>query len=451
RQSPSRPLCRLSIEEADEDYSQLGGVEWGLTHGFFANMGGFVLVQSPKEMLDRRSSALDVQAEEVPTGQQNLDEDAIYRSPGLSAGQLHSPGLIEDGCHQYLSTNRREDESVEESFISSPRYLSERISPDTNKINQYVQETELGWLPQYPGPQQLHTLRNHVPLAEVVASSSTVPLLKDNSVIIMKNMSPKLVSRSRFGSSKLDSRDLSQTRQPVQDLGATIWKSHLLREAGAIPYYYVPFHLLAGEIFALRESGALTKLPKSTSAEINDKSKGDTFLKIITSVQVLWFIFQVIIRAIRQLSISQLEVAVTAFGTCAIITYFLILPKPKSVDIPITLQDFQGHIPIYRREFVCLRQRVPQKYIRSLFILGDGLASEVDIMGSHIPNNALNAGWELHVLYFGVSIGGIIFGAIHIAARNIPFYYAHQDLGCHLWRVDVILLARGRVRNDMGF
>lgn len=218
-----------------------------------------------------------------------------------------------------------------------------------------------------------------------------------------------------------------EARRPVLEMGATIWESPILRAAGALPYYNVPYHLFADEIFHLRQSGALTKLPKITSAEINDKSKGDTFVKLITSFQVLWFILQVVIRAIRQLSISQLEIAVTAFGICAIITYFLLLPKPKSVDVPITVKEYKGHIPIHQREFKTLRQRVVQKYIRSLFVLGDGLAGEVDIMGSHIPNDALNAGSELDVLHVGVSLGGIIFGAIHIAAWNLSFPTATEQ------------------------
>jgi hypothetical protein len=204
----------------------------------------------------------------------------------------------------------------------------------------------------------------------------------------------------------------------------------------ALPYYNVPYHLFADEIFHLRRSGALTKLPKITSAEINDKSKGDTFVKLITSFQVLWFILQVVIGAIRQLSISQLEIAVTAFGICAIITYFLLLPKPKSVDVPITVKEFEGHIPIHQREFKILRQRVVQKYIRSLFVLGDGLAGEVEIMGSHIPNDALNAGHELDVLHVGVSLGGIIFGAIHIAAWNLSFPTAIEQT---LWRTASVM------------
>jgi hypothetical protein len=202
------------------------------------------------------------------------------------------------------------------------------------------------------------------------------------------------------------------------------------------PYYTTPFHLLANEIFALRQAGAIPKLPKISAAEICDKSKGDIFVKLIACCQVLWFTLQVIVRAVRHLSISQLEIAVTAFGLCAIATYFLLLRKPKSVDIPITLMDFQHNIPIYQKEFSFLRERVLQGYIRALFVFGNGLVNQVDVMGSRIPNDALDNGFELIVLHVGVSIGGILFGAIHMAAWNLTFPTLIEQT---LWRMTSIM------------
>jgi hypothetical protein len=98
--------------------------------------------------------------------------------------------------------------------------------------------------------------------------------------------------------------------------------------------YSVPFHLLASEILDLRHSGALAALPNIPTASLNDKSKDDIFIKLIAIFQVFWFVLQVIVRAAKGLNISQLEIAVTAFAVCAIITYLLILPKPKGVQNP---------------------------------------------------------------------------------------------------------------------
>jgi hypothetical protein len=112
----------------------------------------------------------------------------------------------------------------------------------------------------------------------------------------------------------------------------------------------------------------LPKLPTITASEINDKSKDDIFVKGITTLQVLWFILQVIVRTVRRLSISQLEVAVTAFGVCGIITYILVLPNPKGVSLSIVLMEFENHIPIEQRAFDWLRYRSLKSFVRGFFM-----------------------------------------------------------------------------------
>ena len=151
---------------------------------------------------------------------------------------------------------------------------------------------------------------------------------------------------------------------------------------------------------------------------------------------MFWFILQVIERAIQRLSISQLEIAVTAFGVCAIITYLLLLQKPKGVSIPITLMEFGDHIPIASEPFALLRQRFLQGYIRGLFALGQDIINDVDVAGSHIPNDALETGPAVVLLHAGVAIGGVIFGAIHLAAWNSIF---PTPLEQTLWRVASML------------
>jgi hypothetical protein len=181
----------------------------------------------------------------------------------------------------------------------------------------------------------------------------------------------------------------------------------------------VPFHLLASEILALRRSGDLATLPNIPTTNINDKSKDDFFVKLIAIFQVFWFVLQVIVRAAKGLNISQLEIAVTAFAVCAIITYLMILPKPKGVQVPVSLIEFDTTIPIERLR--CLHRRHLQGYLRGLFAPNEGIVVAVDVMGAPIPNDALQPGRAVIYLHVGVAIGGVIFGAIHIAAWNFSF------------------------------
>jgi hypothetical protein len=57
-------------------------------------------------------------------------------------------------------------------------------------------------------------------------------------------------------------------------------------------------------------------------------------------------------------------------------------------------------------------------------------------MGAPIPNDALQASRAVVYLHFGVAIGGVIFGAIHIAAWNFDFPTLIEQT---LWRIASVL------------
>jgi hypothetical protein len=194
--------------------------------------------------------------------------------------------------------------------------------------------------------------------------------------------------------------------------------------------YSSPFHLLASEIYDLRRSDILPRLPDVSKEFINDKSKGDVLIKLIAVFQVFWFVLQVIGRSVDGLNVSQLELAVTAFAVCAILTYLLLLKKPKGVQIPLPLMEFDDAIPI--SQFQDLHHRHLQGYLRGLFAPGEGIVNRVQVMGTPIPNDALQPSAAVIYLHVGVALGGVIFGSVHIAAWDFEFpTYADQIL----WRV----------------
>lgn len=89
------------------------------------------------------------------------------------------------------------------------------------------------------------------------------------------------------------------------------------------------FCLTGRHIRELRKSKWLERLPDITAAEIGDKSKGDVLVKCIAVIQIFWAIVQIIVRAKRMLTISQLELAVTGYAVCTVITYFFLVVQAK--------------------------------------------------------------------------------------------------------------------------
>jgi hypothetical protein len=74
-----------------------------------------------------------------------------------------------------------------------------------------------------------------------------------------------------------------------------------------------------------------------TKVELMDKSKGDWISKSITSLQVIWFISQLVGRAVRQLPVTTLELFTCAIIVCTAATYAVWWNKPLNVQCPIFL------------------------------------------------------------------------------------------------------------------
>jgi hypothetical protein len=204
--------------------------------------------------------------------------------------------------------------------------------------------------------------------------------------------------------------------------------------------HYDPFHLTAADIFRLRTSGQLPKMPLISADDINDKSKTDSFARVVSVAQITWIVTQVLTRVARRLAVSQLEIAVVAFSTCAIIIYILHWKKPKSVLIPCTVLTFPGPIPleITRNESIIEKN---ESMLQRFF--GEGpsgydawrLLSQKGVRP--IPNDfvprSLDRGDDT-VAYFllGLGLGSSLFGGIHVAAWNFAF---PTQVELILWRV----------------
>jgi hypothetical protein len=254
---------------------------------------------------------------------------------------------------------------------------------------------------------------------------------------------------------KTDSEPTSHTRPSVTDEremvpiapSSTPWTSS--RQA-AIPRdqtqaleYYDPFHLTAAGILRLRTSLLLSKMPSISADDINDKSKTDSFARVVSVAQIIWIVVQVLARVARRLAVSQLEIAVVAFSSCAIMIYILHWKKPKSVLVPYTVLTFPGPIPaeITRKE-----SDIRKNDSNFQFFFGgieDSPPSLPGTNGRPIPNDVVpdsHTGTGDQVGYFllGLALGSCLFGGIHIAAWNFTFPTKVELI---LWRVASIYSA----------
>lgn len=180
-----------------------------------------------------------------------------------------------------------------------------------------------------------------------------------------------------------------------------------------------PYHLTAGDIFALRESSVLTRLPYVSPDELQDRSKSDTLVRTIAVGQILWVSIQILIRAARHLAISQLEIAVVAFASCAVAMYGLNWYKPKGVEVPITIMQYRGEAPRQAFDSLAMTSNVGSVLIKWTDIMRTFLGRPAEPKGAPI-SNVFTRNEDLGNV-FGLILGSLVFGGIHLAAWKFEF------------------------------
>src|SRR4051812_1289419 len=76
---------------------------------------------------------------------------------------------------------------------------------------------------------------------------------------------------------------------------------------------------------------------------IEDKNKGDTLIRIIIVLQILWFSLNAIGRAAQNLAITTLELTTLGFIICTLGTYFFWFHKPLDVRSHMVLHCEYTH------------------------------------------------------------------------------------------------------------
>jgi hypothetical protein len=165
--------------------------------------------------------------------------------------------------------------------------------------------------------------------------------------------------------------------------------------------------------------------------EIEDRSKADFAAKIVTMVQTIWFVLQIVNRAIQGLTVTELELTTLAHAALNIIIYWLWWNKPANVGIPFKLYPINDESRRRSNEEKSGKQMDKAKGRRvdpESRIHRPRLPARARL-GAYIGSPNLTPGCFTIVL--GLVISGS-FGAIHCLAWNANFPTAIEST---LWRV----------------
>lgn len=96
---------------------------------------------------------------------------------------------------------------------------------------------------------------------------------------------------------------------------------------------FVPFPLTVDQVFYLVEHRYIdfdsVRIDKS---EIEDKNKFDTLTRVLTVTQLVWFVVNVIARAVLLRTITTLELSTMGFIFCTVFTCYFWRSKPQDVS-----------------------------------------------------------------------------------------------------------------------
>lgn len=158
----------------------------------------------------------------------------------------------------------------------------------------------------------------------------------------------------------------------------------------------------------LIQNGNLTRTPISED-ELTSRAKSDFFVKLLALLQILWFVIQLLVRAIQHYQITALEIMTGAFVFCSLFIYGFSWNQPQNIEYPVHL-GYQDAAPAASQS-----GWLERLMLRVLYI-------EVGVVGLPL---------------FLLLLSACGFGAIHCLAWNSPFPTSQERLA---WRICSVAL-----------
>ncbi|KAK7022804.1 hypothetical protein VNI00_016931 [Paramarasmius palmivorus] len=212
-----------------------------------------------------------------------------------------------------------------------------------------------------------------------------------------------------------------------------------------------------------------------TEDEIKDRSHADVITKSIAIIQTIWFIMQVIARAVEGLAITELEIITVGFAILNFGTYFLWWNKPLRVRHPVrvywkqteksaggdtdgekegfwgTCREGPGAIMDYIYANYIFDKRPHNTFIRVLLlplwipyhilVVCERILRDTDNRDLAIPISS-RLGNDPPYLYIAVYGIAALFGAIHCIPWVFQFPTHTEQL---LWRISAVAVAAAPV------
>ena len=440
---------------AHDSRRQFNSNEWTTTHGYFANMRGFVL-------------RFNVAA--VPTSLEPAPPDEVGRQrfePLASGDPPYVPQKVSEAEDEELRQcvkicgdpcrNRPPVTDVNSSeHVANGRAVGLSIETNTqNKPDSLEMKPWSATSTNVDGrsPPHYADLTPSSAVEDPRNSNKDVPNSVINTHGYPLKMTPSRASKHldysfppnvmpTFTEEDTERQHLIKSQSSIPDS---------LRPAASVPakkvlgphkVWRATWALSSMQMYYAYRTGIIP-LPSVTAEDLNDRSKGDALVKGLAVLHIAWLVIQILSRGVERLAITQLEIMVLGFAACAIITYSLLWHKPQDVKLPVYID-----IPatLNREQIIELAARSPvstlmvhQYWLHGVAIraMADNVFPWTPGMNFRIPL-LMQKPILLNPHFVGIGGGGVVFGAAHIGAWNFEF---PTTLERNLWRGSSLYLS----------
>ena len=416
---------------------------WTTAHGFFANMRGFVL-------------RFDVAA--VPTSLEPSEPTALGRS-------RQTPRLvIRDGDPPYYEQEYRKTETTELEHCRKFCGVPCKNRPELPSFEDSDIPTNSVSSPPYEHPEPTSDIWQADASIEAVEKPEKAAIDTQKEFASLKLRTDQLPPQS----SSTETTAVAPAKSPhylhhdittglmssVYGLGPTMPRIMPVQHSRSSNPYQ-PNNLAPGggtlgphrtwkgtwalsaiQLLYACQKGIIKGPPKLSTADLEDRSKGDVFIKGAAVLQLTWLVIQMIARASEDLAISLLEVMTLAFAVCAIATYILLWHKPQDVMTP-TYVDATDILT--REQVIGLAARCPVStlLVKEFWLHGVAIRAMADNIfpwtrGIPVRFSQQQDTLYLNPIFIGIGFGGVLFGTVHFIAWNFQFPTPVERI---LWRV----------------
>ncbi|CAD6591799.1 MAG: hypothetical protein ASARMPRED_005610 [Alectoria sarmentosa] len=421
---------------------------WTTAHGFFANMRGFVL---RFDVAAVRTSLEPSKPTELGRSRQNprlvtRDGDPPYyeqEAKEAEATELdHCREICKGLCRNRPDVPSIKDIKIPTSPVSSPYQPAERTShTGQQRMNtEMIEQSEISVVDTQIEPGLPRFLADQAPPQKFSPTEATAVTLVNSPNFSRHNVVAGLAP-STYTLGPVISRHIPA--QQVASPGGFRPKNNTpeTEKLGSHKIWKGVWALSSNQLLYACQKGIIPGPPELSTANLEDRSKGDIFVKGAAMLQISWLVIQIVARASEGLAISLLEITTLAFAACAIATYILLWHKPQDVMTPTYIDATNV---LTREQVIGLAARSPVStlFVHEFWLHGVAIRAMADSVFPWTRGIPIRLPWQKDTLYLnpvfiGIGFGGTLFGTIHFIAWNFEFPTPVERI---LWRMSCCVL-----------